>query len=158
MQLDPQSDVSTTGMFPFDTLIQEVDPSPETGEVEGLEWAQDGFLTELAGSIPGIDEAMSFAEVMKQVQSLDYSAIVFDTGETRGGGGGGGAAPCDAVRRSLGRRGSCVGTAHSSLGAPLTWCWRSVAALRVWYAHSAHAQLLTQVVRTGQRSAWSGHA
>lgn len=46
---------------------QEVDPNPETGDMEQLEWAQDSFLTELAGSIPGIDEAMSFAEVMKQV-------------------------------------------------------------------------------------------
>eukprot|EP00195_Chlamydomonas_chlamydogama_P006992 CAMPEP_0202891130 /NCGR_PEP_ID=MMETSP1392-20130828/1282_1 /ASSEMBLY_ACC=CAM_ASM_000868 /TAXON_ID=225041 /ORGANISM="Chlamydomonas chlamydogama, Strain SAG 11-48b" /LENGTH=362 /DNA_ID=CAMNT_0049574809 /DNA_START=217 /DNA_END=1305 /DNA_ORIENTATION=- len=60
----------------------EVDPNPDLGELEQMEWAQDSFLTELAGSIPGIDEAMSFAEVMKQVQTLDYSCIVFDTAPT----------------------------------------------------------------------------
>eukprot|EP00879_Flechtneria_rotunda_P001969 GHRR01002143.1.p1 GENE.GHRR01002143.1~~GHRR01002143.1.p1 ORF type:complete len:357 (+),score=105.98 GHRR01002143.1:191-1261(+) len=60
----------------------EVDPTPDTSNFEDMEWAQDGFLSELASSIPGIDEAMSFAEVIKQVQSMDYSTIVFDTAPT----------------------------------------------------------------------------
>jgi hypothetical protein len=49
---------------------QEIDPTPDTSDFEQMEWAQDSFLTELAGSIPGIDEAMSFAEVLKQVRCV----------------------------------------------------------------------------------------
>lgn len=32
--------------------------------------------------IPGVDEAMSFAEVLKQVKSLSYETIIFDTAPT----------------------------------------------------------------------------
>ena len=39
-------------------------------------------MTELSNSIPGIDEAMSFSELMKQVQALDYDVVVFDTAPT----------------------------------------------------------------------------
>jgi arsenite-transporting ATPase len=40
------------------------------------------MMSDLTSSIPGIDEAMSFSELMKQVQSLDFDVVVFDTAPT----------------------------------------------------------------------------
>lgn len=45
--------------------FQEIDPSKEADEKEILGEEQFGFLKELVMSIPGIDEAMAFGEVMK---------------------------------------------------------------------------------------------
>merc|ERR1719157_24919 len=44
--------------------------------------AVSSLMAELTASIPGIDEAMSFSELMKQVQSLDFDVVVFDTAPT----------------------------------------------------------------------------
>ncbi|KAG6533908.1 ATPase GET3A-like [Zingiber officinale] len=58
----------------------EVDPKVEGDELSGE--GLDGFLSELTNAIPGVDEAMSFAEMLKLVQTMDYSVIVFDTAPT----------------------------------------------------------------------------
>ena len=48
------------------------------GEAAGMQ----SMLGDLTSAVPGVDEAMSFAEIMKNVQTMDYDVIVFDTAPT----------------------------------------------------------------------------
>jgi arsenite-transporting ATPase len=69
----------------FDNLYaMEIDPT--AGIQSMIEQSADSGLKnqleDIAFAIPGVDEAMSFAEVMKLVKSMDYETIVFDTAPT----------------------------------------------------------------------------
>eukprot|EP00744_Colponema_vietnamica_P010181 GILI01014414.1.p1 GENE.GILI01014414.1~~GILI01014414.1.p1 ORF type:complete len:323 (+),score=91.21 GILI01014414.1:70-1038(+) len=69
----------------FDNLwAMEIDPTfeMENADFFGQDQSTQSFMSEMAGSIPGIDEAMSFAKLMELVQNMKFSTIVFDTAPT----------------------------------------------------------------------------
>ncbi|KAL5518486.1 GET3 [Sanghuangporus vaninii] len=70
----------------FDNLYaMEIDPTGslqemiEQSEQNGM---MGSMMQDLAFAIPGVDEAMGFAEIMKHVKSMQFSVIVFDTAPT----------------------------------------------------------------------------
>jgi len=66
-------------------FVMEVDPElPEQmgGDSEFAGLVQNPLVKKLASAFPGIDEAMSFAQVLKLVKSLEFDVVVFDTAPT----------------------------------------------------------------------------
>ncbi|KAI6248433.1 ATPase get3 [Erysiphe necator] len=70
MEIDPSGSMQE--------LMGQAEESGGGGDTAGI----GGMMQDIAFAIPGIDEAMSFAEVLKQVKSLSYETIVFDTAPT----------------------------------------------------------------------------
>ncbi|EIW67899.1 ATPase GET3 [Tremella mesenterica] len=70
----------------FDNLYaMEIDPNASLQEMiesSDSSGGMGGMMQDLAFAIPGVDEAMGFAEIMKHVKSMEFSVIVFDTAPT----------------------------------------------------------------------------
>merc|ERR1712125_261237 len=66
----------------MEKMQKSLEEATGTSEVDDADSPISSLMSELTNSIPGIDEAMSFSELMKQVQNLDYDVVVFDTAPT----------------------------------------------------------------------------
>ncbi|OLY78246.1 ATPase GET3 [Smittium mucronatum] len=69
----------------YDNLYcMEIDPTGSIQEmIENSDaGAMNSIMQDLAFAIPGVDEAMGFAEVMKLIKNMKYSVIIFDTAPT----------------------------------------------------------------------------
>ena len=73
---------STSGSMDWDLAESSAAADGVDMDLGGLEGGIGSIMKGLVKSVPGIDEAMAFGELMKMVREMNYEVVVFDTAPT----------------------------------------------------------------------------
>mgnify|MGYP000141131101 FL=1 len=79
MEIDPNAQ-GEGGMF--GNMMGGGGSAAMEGMTEEMQEQSKGFLSEIMGSIPGIDEATSFGQILKSLDQYNFDVIIFDTAPT----------------------------------------------------------------------------
>jgi anion-transporting ArsA/GET3 family ATPase len=74
MEIDPSANEQAGGGF-FNSLMGGLPPGVESP-------VDSSFMKEIMTSVPGIDEATSFGEILKSLDDYKFDLIIFDTAPT----------------------------------------------------------------------------
>ena len=77
MEVDPTANESGSGNMFTSMMSAAGAKQDEEGNAEGLD-----FMKDIMASVPGIDEATSFGEVIKSLDEYNFDLIIFDTAPT----------------------------------------------------------------------------
>ena len=80
MEVDPTANEGGNSGNMFSNLLGQAGVSQAQDEEATAETT--GFMKEIMASVPGIDEATSFGEVIKSLDEYNFSLIIFDTAPT----------------------------------------------------------------------------
>ena len=80
MEVDPTANEGGTGGNFFQGLLGQAGMAQ--GQDEEASAESMSFMKDLMASVPGIDEATSFGEVIKSLDEYNFSLIIFDTAPT----------------------------------------------------------------------------
>lgn len=80
MEVDPTANEGGSGGGFFQGLLGKAGMAQ--GQDDEATQESMGFMKDLMASVPGIDEATSFGEVIKSLDEYNFSVIIFDTAPT----------------------------------------------------------------------------
>lgn len=80
LEIDPSTQGGAMGGL--GGLLGGGDGNAMEGMNEEIQKQSQSFMSEVMGSIPGIDEAQSFAQILKNLDEYNFDLIIFDTAPT----------------------------------------------------------------------------
>lgn len=82
MEIDPNSKEGSGGFSGIGNILGGGSGSEMEGMTEEMQEQSKSFMQEIMGSIPGIDEATAFGQILNSLDKYKFDLIIFDTAPT----------------------------------------------------------------------------